>query len=67
MSQKKQVLDHMRRIGPITHMVADDRYGISRLAARIYDLKGKGIKIHREIIRSGTGKRFASYSLISES
>lgn len=62
MSQAQQILTHMRRVGPITPMVALKWYGCLRLAARIDELRRQGHEIHRDMV-SRNGKRFASYSL----
>ena len=42
MTQCDTILKHLLEIGPITALVADRRYGIMRLAARIWDLKEAG-------------------------
>ena len=36
MTQEMQVLKHIKRYGKITSMKAFEKYGITRLAARIY-------------------------------
>lgn len=38
-TQTKLVLDHMKRYGSITTLEAFQRYGITRLAARISDIR----------------------------
>lgn len=38
-TQKELVLDHLKHYGKITTMEAIMRYGITRLSARIYDLR----------------------------
>ena len=62
MSQTDRILTHIKK-GPITPMVALERYGCMRLAARIADLKDRGHKISTEIVRLGE-KRFARYRLV---
>ena len=47
MSQNEMVLNHLRRAGSITQMEAIDRYGITRLGARIFELKQRGHNITR--------------------
>jgi hypothetical protein len=42
MTQEMQVLKHIKRYGKITSMKAFEKYGITRLAARIYTLRTKG-------------------------
>ena len=61
LSQNMEVLAHMSRIGPITPREALDRYGCFRLAARIYDLRGKGHTIHKDWYYTPSGKRVAKY------
>ena len=39
MTQEERVLDYMQRYGGITDKEARDKLGISRLGARIYNLK----------------------------
>lgn len=61
------VLMHMKKHGSITHKEAEEAYGMTRLAARIKDLRNKGIKIKTEYItgpnRRGGKSRYARYSL----
>lgn len=65
MNQNNMILEHMMRIGPITPKEAEERYGIMRLGARIYDLKHLGHRIDREWAtapnRFGELTRFARY------
>lgn len=60
------ILDHLRNVGPITDAQARRRYGIARLGARIYELRGADYGIDRDLIkvrtRSGTA-RVARYSI----
>lgn len=60
-SQNKKVLQHLKRIGAITHRQASKLYGIDRLSARIYDLKQAGWEIPRRMILLKSGKRVAEY------
>ena len=62
MSQTDRILTHIKK-GPITPMIALERYGCMRLAARIADLKDRGHKISTEIVKKGN-KRYAKYHLI---
>lgn len=48
MTQNEKVLHHLRVNGGITSMEAFHKYGITRLAARISDLRCQGIKIANE-------------------
>lgn len=45
MTQNQQILNHLAKYGSITPKQALERYGIMRLGARIFDLKGLGYKI----------------------
>ena len=66
LTQSQRVLMHLQRYGWITDKVARDRYGISRLSARIGNLKDAGHKIVTDMIPVQTqyGKtRIAKYRL----
>lgn len=45
MTQNERVLKHMRKYGTITTKQAYDLYGITRLGARIYELRNMGFDI----------------------
>jgi hypothetical protein len=40
-TQNQTILNHLRRYGKITTWTAIERYGITRLSGRIYDLRNK--------------------------
>ena len=61
MKQKDLVLSHLMK-GTITSMEAIYAYGITRLAARVADLRRDGWKISTKTIKKN-GKSFAEYSL----
>ena len=42
MTQCNRILDHLQRNGSITTMEAYERYGITRLSGRIWDLRKAG-------------------------
>ena len=63
MSQKLQVLNHIKRYGSITPIQAFSKYQITCLAERIRDLKDSGHQIAAEYI-TRKGKRFARYKLV---
>jgi hypothetical protein len=64
MTQASTVLRHLRNIGPISPRDALDNYGISRLAARVLDLKEDGYIIATEMrTNPATGLRYARYTL----
>lgn len=47
MTQFDRILNHLQTRGSITQREADDLYGITRLGARIYDLRRRGYRIMR--------------------
>lgn len=49
-NQCKIIFDHMWTRGPITAKMAQDMYGIQRLASRISDMKKLGIGIKSQIV-----------------
>lgn len=59
-SQEETIREHMQKYGSITTMEAFERYGITRLAARISDLKTHGEKIERESIE--VRNRYGEYT-----
>ena len=63
-SQNAAILNHLKKVGPITPMEALDRYGCFRLAARIYELRQKGHDISMLKIQVGTNKYVARYTLV---
>lgn len=70
-SQNVVVLDHLKKVGPITPLEALRLYGIMRLGARIYDLRGGGHLITTTPVRVKSRNRaktkvVASYSLAKE-
>lgn len=62
-SQAGQILDHLRRIGPITPLEALELYGCFRLAARIKDLRELGWAIETGTHHIPSGKTVARYWL----
>lgn len=67
MTQCETVMKHMRERGGITTKEAYERYGITRLGARIYELKALGVEIVTEMVdarnRYGEKVRVARYRL----
>lgn len=57
------VLKHIIKCGGITALEASDEYDITRLSARIYDLRKLGIPIENTRQKSKNGKRFVRYIL----
>jgi hypothetical protein len=62
MSQKMQVLNHIKRKGSITPMQAFSLFQITCLAERVRDLRDSGHKIGTEWVKKN-GKRFAKYRM----
>lgn len=67
MSQCEKIIRYMKDFGSITTMQAFDDLDITRLSARIYDLKALGYKIKTETVRRrnrhGEKKVYFKYSL----
>lgn len=62
MTQKEQVLHHLKRHGSITSWEAIMEYGITRLSAWIHELKKDGYKIESTNISKKKGQRVVTYS-----
>ena len=62
MTQCEQILRHLRNEGSITQREAAQRYGIYRLAARIYDLRRDGHDIQKTM-EEGENSQYARYYL----
>ena len=62
-TQENQILNHLKKHKFITSWEAIQEYRITRLSARIYELREKGHNIITKNV-SENGKRFAEYSLI---
>ena len=68
-TQKYQVLQYMKEHGSITPMEAIREFGITRLAARISDLKFSGIRIRTVMerkVENGRRVSWARYYLVPE-
>ena len=63
-TQENQILNHLKQHKFITSWEAIQEYRITRLSARIYELREKGHQIITKNITEN-GKTFAEYSLIS--
>ena len=62
-TQENQILNHLKKHKFITSWEAIQKYRITRLSARIYELRERGHNIITKNV-SENGKRFAEYSLI---
>lgn len=65
LSHKKLILRHLRTHGNITPMMALNRFGCNRLAARIYDLRKDGHNI-KTVMRYAGREQYANYVLDEE-
>lgn len=69
-SQRETVINHLKQFGHLGMIEADDKYGIKRLAAIIFDLKKEGYVIEAKMIpcknRFGEKRKVADYYLINE-
>ena len=63
MTQCEQVLDYIKANGSITSMEAFSKLGITRLSARIYDLRKEGENIVQERHYSEHGKHYDVFRL----
>ena len=51
MTQKKRVLDYMRKHGSITSTEAFEQLGVTRLSAVVFDLRAQGVAIESQTER----------------
>lgn len=65
--QGKRVIEHLKSTGSITSMEAFQLYGITRLSARVFELKKKGYHIVKTMEvyhnRYGEPVKYARYML----
>ena len=61
MSQTSDILDWLNAGHPITPLEALNNFGCLRLAARIADIRAKGIEVETESHVTGKGKTVARY------
>ena len=67
MTQAQTILRHIKSLGSISPQEAYRDYQITRLAARILDLKKAGYRIETEMREHPlTGTRYARYTLMLE-
>lgn len=69
-TQRARIMRHLEKYGSITSLEALSEYGIMRLASRISELKKRGEKIERTMLRGenkfGESIRYAEYRLKAE-
>jgi tRNA splicing endonuclease len=63
MSQSTEILKHLKEGNELNAMLALERFGCMRLAARIRDLRDRGWPIETTIKKGHNGKVYASYRL----
>lgn len=67
MTQTEAVMKYMTEFGSITTLEAFNELGVTRLASRIHDLRGFGVKISREVVkgknRYGEPVHYMRYSI----
>lgn len=61
--QSKTVLRHLKKLGDITPAEALIVYGISRLAACVYDIRKIGYPVYKEMRQDAQGHKYARYTL----
>jgi hypothetical protein len=65
MTQKQEILKHLQTFGTITTMQACDDYDITRLSARVYDLRQDGYLIENKRVnykaKNGRNKHYDIY------
>lgn len=70
LSQNDMVLNHLKQYGKITNWEAIERYGITRLGSRIFDLRERGHIISSKLImvenRYGRKVNISEYRLVKE-
>lgn len=61
MSQIKDIARHLAEHGSITALEALEEFGCFRLAARIYDIRSKGIDVMAADLKLPSGKHVTRY------
>ena len=63
MTQNDTILNHMMTGRSISPLEALGLYGVFRLAARVFELKGMGVDIQKVTKVDINGKQYAEYSI----
>lgn len=63
LTQNQKVLNHLKNEGAITSMMAFSKYSITRLAARVKDLRDQGHEIESEMVYASGSVKYAKYTL----
>jgi hypothetical protein len=61
--QQEVIYKHLKKNGAITPLEALGVYSVYRLAARVYELRSKGVPVDTTYKQDATGKTYASYSI----
>lgn len=62
MSQNKKILEHIQKYGSISSLEAFEKYRITRLSGRIFDLREQGYNIVTDM-KKGENGTYAVYRL----
>lgn len=62
-TQEARILSELAAGYALTPLAAWRRFGCERLASRIYDLKRKGYRIDKRMVRTPGGAHVAEYSM----
>lgn len=62
-TQNKMVLEHLQKHGRITSWDAIQKYRVTRLSGRIFDLRHIGYPIKTQTGHSKDGRHFAVYTM----
>jgi|TARA_R110002074_G_scaffold198790_1_gene366463 hypothetical protein len=65
MTQKQTVLNHLTNNRKLTSIEAIGLYGITRLAAVVYDLKKQGLEVETTMKNGVNSTQYAQYSLVN--
>ena len=61
LSQEDVIARHLEQKGSITSMEAFEKYKITRLSGRIFDLRAKGMDIVTDMVYGKGGTKYAVY------
>ena len=64
MTQTQTVLNHLTNNRKLTSIEAIGLYGITRLAAVVYDLKKQGLEVETTMKNGVNNTQYAQYSLV---
>ena len=65
MSQRDKILAHLKQVGSISFVEANDLYRCRSLTRRIADLREAGYDIISEWRKDTLGQRYTRYSLVT--